>query len=83
MRHILGRVSCSLRDAITLGGDAEEVTTVHYVLAAIGAATVTVLLWKAFGPQWALDRRPVLAPDDDPDFLRELNRKRPQTDEEA
>lgn len=47
----------------------------HYLLAAIGAATVTVLLWKAFGPQRVGGRRPALAPDDDPEFLRTLNRK--------
>ncbi|HEX2301255.1 MAG TPA: hypothetical protein VHH34_22595 [Pseudonocardiaceae bacterium] len=57
-------------------------TAVQYLLAAIGAATVTVLLWKAFGPQYQGSGRPTLAPDDDPDFLRELNRKRqePNTD---
>lgn len=52
-----------------------------YVMAAIGAATVTTLLWKAFGPQRAAVRR-VLAPDDDPEFLRGLNRKRPEPGEE-
>lgn len=56
--------------------DMEEVTTVLFVLAAIGTATVTVLLWKAFGPPYQSGGRPVLAPDDDPDFLRELNRRR-------
>lgn len=61
--------------------DVEEVTAVQYVLAAIGAATVTVLLWKAFGPQPHGGERPALAPDDDPDFLRELNRKRQEPNE--
>ena len=57
----------------------------QYVLAAIGAATVTVLLWKAFGPQSQSQGggRPVLAPDDDPDFLRELNHKRQEPNEDG
>jgi len=46
-----------------------------YVLAAIGALTVAVLLWRAFGPlrEDAPHRasRPV-APDDDPEFLQRL-----------
>ncbi|MGH3910508.1 MAG: hypothetical protein ACRDRM_06715 [Pseudonocardiaceae bacterium] len=58
-------------------------TAVHYLLAAIGAATVAVLLWKAFGPQSPGARRPALAPDDDPDFLRGLNRRRQEPDEEG
>lgn len=51
----------------------------QYVMAAIGMAAVTALLWKAFGPQ-----RPaaVLAPDDDPEFLRGLNRERPEPGDE-
>ncbi|MGH4015777.1 MAG: hypothetical protein ACRDSL_18015 [Pseudonocardiaceae bacterium] len=67
--------------------DLEVVTTVQYLLAAIGAATVTVLLWKAFGPQRAAGERagggPALAPDDDPEFLRGLNHRRQEPDEEA
>lgn len=54
----------------------------QYLLAAIGAATVTVLLWKAFGPQPA-GGRPALAPDDDPEFLRGLNRRQQEPDEDA
>jgi len=65
----------------TLGGDLQEVTTVQYLLAAVGAVGVGVLLWKAFGPQRRVGGKPVLAPDDDPDFLRQLNRKKP--DEEG
>lgn len=46
-----------------------------YILAAIGAITVAVLMWRAFGPEGtttgASSTRPV-APDDDPDFLRRL-----------
>lgn len=54
-----------------------EVITVQYLLAAVGAVGVTALLWKAFGPQRRAGGRPALAPDDDPDFLRNLNRKKP------
>jgi hypothetical protein len=48
-----------------------------YVLAAIGAITVAVLFWRAFGPNrdtpesTGSSRAPV-APDDDPEFLRRL-----------
>jgi hypothetical protein len=54
---------------------------VLYVMAAIGTAAVTTLLWKAFIPQRAAVPR-MLAPDDDPEFLRGLNRKRPEPGEE-
>ncbi len=49
-----------------------------YVLALIGAITVAVLLWKAFGPERgaAPVRRPSLAPDDDPEFLRRLGERK-------
>ena len=53
----------------------------QYIMAAIGMATVTALLWKAFRPQRPAARS-VLAPDDDPDFLRGLNPKRPEPGEE-
>jgi hypothetical protein len=59
------------------------VIAVLYVLATIGAVTVALLLWKAFGPERAAGARDhVLAPDDDPDFLRELGRRqrRPDSD---
>jgi hypothetical protein len=60
------------------------VATVQYLLAAIGAATVTILLWKAFGPQRPdTDRRPLLAPDDDPEFLRGLNGKQQKPDDDG
>ena len=52
----------------------------QYLLAAIGLAAVTALLWKAFGPQRPA-ARPVLAPDDDPEFLQGLNRQRREPDE--
>jgi hypothetical protein len=50
---------------------------VQYLMAAIGVAGVTALLWKALRPQRPAVRS-VLAPDDDPEFLRGLNRKRQQ-----
>ncbi|OLR90727.1 hypothetical protein [Actinokineospora bangkokensis] len=56
-----------------------------YLLAAVGAVTVAVLLWRALGPQppaGVAQRRsssPV-APDDDPEFLRGLNKYRPGPD---
>ncbi|MDQ4020624.1 MAG: hypothetical protein M3257_03110 [Actinomycetota bacterium] len=53
----------------------------QYAMAAIGMAAVTALLWKAFGPQHPA-ARPVLAPDDDPEFLRGLNRKRAEPGDE-
>ncbi|AHI01678.1 hypothetical protein GCM10010174_53110 [Kutzneria viridogrisea] len=46
-----------------------------YLLALIGAITVGVLLWRAFGPdQVRVGSRTSrsVAPDDDPDFLRKL-----------
>jgi hypothetical protein len=53
-----------------------------YLLAAVGAITVVVLLWRAFGanPAQAVERRPrraePIAPDDDPDFLRRLGEQK-------
>ncbi|WP_158845160.1 hypothetical protein [Saccharothrix deserti] len=57
-----------------------------YLLAVIGALTVAVLLWRAFGPD-RVDTAPsrrFVAPDDDPDFLRKLGeqRKKKPDDEE-
>ncbi|MFD1146849.1 hypothetical protein [Saccharothrix hoggarensis] len=57
-----------------------------YLLAVIGALTIAVLLWRAFGPDrvnTAPSRR-FVAPDDDPDFLRKLGeqRKKKPDDEE-
>lgn len=55
-----------------------------YLLAAIGALTIAVLFWRAFGPErvGASSRRTPLAPDDDPDFLRSLSeRQRPQDED--
>ncbi|HEX6357222.1 hypothetical protein [Actinophytocola sp.] len=59
-----------------------------YLLAAIGAICVVVLLWRAFvaNPTTVGDRRvsrppsgrpAPMAPDDDPEFLRSLERKNP------
>ncbi|MFE0028667.1 hypothetical protein [Amycolatopsis sp. NPDC059021] len=54
-----------------------------YLLAAVGALTIAVLLWRAFGGTQRVGvptRQAPLAPDDDPDFLRKLGeqqRKRP------
>lgn len=66
-----------------------------YVLAAIGAICVVVLLWRAFvaNPTTVSDRRVArpsrrsapVAPDDDPDFLRRLGEQQkknpPETDD--
>lgn len=44
-----------------------------YLLATIGAATVAVLLWRAFGSEHVgVGSRRNVAPDDDPEFLRKL-----------
>lgn len=58
-----------------------------YLLAAIGAVCVVVLLWRAFvaNPATASERRvnrpttrrpAPIAPDDDPEFLRSLNERK-------
>jgi hypothetical protein len=60
-----------------------------YVLAAVGALTVVVLLWRAFGAQTAelgpRRRSAPIAPDDDPDFLRGLSERnqRPEEDDKS
>jgi hypothetical protein len=54
---------------------------VLYVLAVIGVAGMTALLWKALRPQRPAARS-VLAPDDDPEFLRRLSSRRQQPGEE-
>ena len=55
-----------------------------YLLAAIGALTVAVLVWRAFAPQQAeyTPGRRTIAPDDDPEFLRKLDEKRRKGTEE-
>ncbi len=52
--------------------------TVIYVLAAIGLATVVVVVWRAFGPAVESQRsaRTQVPPDDDPEFLRRLDEQR-------
>lgn len=51
---------------------------VLYLLALIGLVTVVAVLWTAAGPRREPEPRPrVLAPDDDPEFLRRLNKRRP------
>jgi hypothetical protein len=55
-----------------------EVATMIYVLAAVGALTIVVLMWKAFGPQATgaarrRSRQAPVAPDDDPEFLRRIS----------
>ena len=69
------------RRATTLGGDVRRALGVHYVIAAIGVGGLTALLWKALRPQRPAARS-VLAPDDDPEFLRGLNSRRQQPGEE-
>lgn len=60
-----------------------------YLLAAIGAICVAVLLWRAFvaGPGESGEQRPArtrrttpVAPDDDPEFLRKLGQRKPPPD---
>jgi hypothetical protein len=58
-----------------------------YLLAAVGALTVAVLLWRAFGSQTAAvptrrERGGVVAPDDDPDFLRGLGDRNKKADDD-
>jgi len=52
---------------------------VLFLLVLIGVATIIAVVWAASGPP---HRRPaprrVLAPDDDPEFLRRLNQRRPR-----
>ncbi|MFZ2529984.1 MAG: hypothetical protein WAX14_20410 [Rhodococcus sp. (in: high G+C Gram-positive bacteria)] len=45
-----------------------------YLLAFIGAVTLAVLLWKAFGPATHSQSGRVLGPDDDPEFLWKMDR---------
>lgn len=56
-----------------------------FLFAVVGLLAVGFLLWRAFGPQLlndddAVDTRPTrtrgpLGPDDDPDFLSDLDRR--------
>lgn len=53
----------------------------QFVMAAMGVAGITALLWKALRPQQPAARS-VLAPDDDPEFLKGLNRQRQRPEDE-
>ena len=60
-----------------------------YLLAAVGALTVGILLWRAFGSQTSAvptrrerAERGVVAPDDDPDFLRGLDERNKKAGED-
>lgn len=47
---------------------------VLYLLAFIGAVTLAVLLWKAYGPDVNRPPTRVVGPDDDPEFLWKVDR---------
>lgn len=49
-----------------------------WLFALIGVITVAVLLWRAFGPGSRPEPPHVIAPDDDPDFLRDLDQRDPR-----
>ncbi|NIH82857.1 MULTISPECIES: hypothetical protein [Amycolatopsis] len=54
-----------------------------YLLAAIGALTIAVLLWRAFGPEHVgVSSRATVPPDDDPEFLRKLGQQKPPKSDE-
>jgi hypothetical protein len=56
-----------------------------YLLAAIGALTIVVLLWRAFGPErvGVSSRQAPIAPDDDVDFLRKLGEQQRRPDDDG
>jgi len=48
-----------------------------YLLALIGAVTVAAVLWSTVGPKRPIGPQPrMIAPDDDPDFLRRISERR-------
>ena len=55
-----------------------------YLLAAIGVVPIAALLWRALTPDRVSvgARRQVVAPDDDPDFLRHLGERNRRPDGE-
>lgn len=55
-----------------------------YLLAAIGAITIAVVLWRLLGAErvGASARQSPVAPDDDPEFLRKLGEQKPKTNDE-
>jgi hypothetical protein len=54
-----------------------------YVLAAIGVVAIAALLWRTLNPDrvGVGARRQVIAPDDDPDFLRHLGERNQPPDD--
>jgi hypothetical protein len=54
-----------------------------YLLAAVGVVTIAALLWRALSPDrvGVGARRQVVAPDDDPDFLRSLGERNRGSDD--
>ncbi|MFD4294332.1 hypothetical protein ACFWPA_07180 [Rhodococcus sp. NPDC058505] len=46
-----------------------------YLLALIGLVTLAVLLWKGFGPDLQRPAGRVVGPDDDPEFLWQVDRE--------
>ena len=54
----------------------------YVVMVASGLAALTALLWRVFRPQGPAGRS-ARAPDDDPEFLRSLNRNRQQPGDEG
>lgn len=54
-----------------------------YLLAAIGVVTIAALLWRALNPDrvGVGARRQVVAPDDDPEFLRHLGEQNKRPDD--
>jgi len=55
-----------------------------YLLAAVGVLTIAVVLWRVFGSDriGATSTRTVIAPDDDPEFLKKLGEQKPKNKDE-
>lgn len=54
-----------------------------YLLAAVGALAIAILLWRAFGVServGATTKSRQIAPDDDPEFLRKLREDQQKRD---
>jgi hypothetical protein len=50
-----------------------------YLLVLIGVATVIAVVWAAAGPPHRQPApRRIVAPDDDPEFLRRISQRRPR-----
>lgn len=54
-----------------------------YLLALIGLVTLAVLLWKGFGPDRQAPAGRVKGPDDDPDFLWQVERENHRNDRKS